>query len=58
MLLLIDCLSVLFPGGGASLEMSAYFEVGKMIFELAKEVCMYHHCIIYTGYQLLSHNAK
>lgn len=31
--------SVLFPGGGVSLKSSDYFNVSKIIFELAKEVC-------------------
>ena len=30
---------VLFPGGGSSLVESAYLEVAKTIFELAKQVC-------------------
>ena len=35
---------VLFPGGGVSLNDSDYFDVGKIIFELAKEVLRYHTC--------------
>lgn len=35
---------VLFPGGGVSLNDSDYFDVGKIIFELAKEVLRYHAC--------------
>lgn len=43
-LLYVFGIRVLFPGGGVSLNDSDYLDVGKIMFELAKEVLRHNIC--------------